>query len=414
MTIQAIFADRAFTPAQAIADAVILLDGEKIAAIGPRHATSVPEDALCCEARGLTIVPGFIDVHIHGAGGRDVMEGTHEALQIIAATAASRGTTSLVATTITASEERTLRAAGAISTWIRSGPARAPSGAAGDPSREIRPPIPSEVRAEILGIHFEGPFISAARRGVHPLEWITPPSIPLLRDLLAAAQGTARILTLAPELPGALDLVHAARNAGLIVSLGHTDATYAQAMAAIDLGARHATHVFNAMRPFAHRETGVLGAALTSSLVSCELIADGVHVDPAAIRLLIAAKGTRGIILVSDATGATGMPDGRYSLGSFEVNVVGGVSRDSAGNLAGSTLTLDRALRNLHALGVPLPEVLAMLTANPARALGLDGRKGALVPGADADLVFLDERLEVAGVMTRGVGWPNAGHSAVD
>jgi N-acetylglucosamine-6-phosphate deacetylase len=164
------------------------------------------------------------------------------------------------------------------------------------------------------------------------------------------------------------------------------------------------------MRPFAHRETGVLGAALTSPLITCELIADGVHVDPAAIRLLITAKGSGGIILVSDATSATGMPDGRYALGSFEVNVVGGVSRDSAGNLAGSTLTLDRALRNLHALGAPLPQVLAMLTANPARALGLDDRKGALVPGADADLVFLDNRLEVAGVMTRGAGWPNAGH----
>ncbi len=406
MTIQAIFADRAFTPAEEIADAVILLDGEKIAAIGPRHSVSVPGDARCCEAPGLTVVPGFIDLHIHGAGGRDVMEGTREALEIIAATAASRGTTSLIATTVTASEECTLHAAAAISSWIRSRPPAGSAVAAGAPTAEIR--------AEILGIHFEGPFISAARRGVHPLEWIALPSIPLLRDLLAAAQGTARILTLAPELPGALNLVHAARNAGLIVSLGHTDATYAQAMAAIDLGARHATHVFNAMRPFAHRETGVLGAALTSPLVACELIADGVHVDAAAIRLLIAAKGPGGIILVSDATSATGMPDGRYALGSFEVNVVGGISRDSAGKLAGSTLTLDRALRNLYALGVPLPEVLAMLTTNPARALGLGGRKGALVPGADADLVFLDNRLEVAGVMTRGAGWPNAAHSAVD
>ena len=406
MTIQAIFADRAFTPSEEIADAVILLDGEKIAAIGPRHSLSVPGDARCCEARGLTIVPGFIDLHIHGAGGRDVMEGTREALEIIAATVASRGTTSLLATTVTASEECTLHAAAAISSWIRSRPPAGSTVAAGAPT--------AEVRAEILGIHFEGPFISAARRGVHPLEWIAPPSIPLLRDLLAAAQGTARILTLAPELSGALDLVHAARNAGLIVSLGHTDATYAQATAAIDLGARHATHVFNAMRPFAHRETGVLGAALTSPLVTCELIADGVHVDAAAIRLLIAAKGPGSIILVSDATSATGMPDGRYALGSFAVNVVCGVSRDSAGNLAGSTLTLDRALRNLHALGVPLPQVLAMLTANPARALGLDGRKGALVPGADADLVFLDNRLEVAGVMARGVGWPNGGHSAAD
>ena len=267
MTIQAIFADRAFTPAQEIADAVILLDGEKIAAIGPRHAISVPEDARRCEAPGLTIVPGFIDLHIHGAGGRDVMEGTREALEIIAATVASRGTTSLVATTVTASEECTLRAAAAISNWIRSGPAAWFYWRRGAPSEKFVPQFLLKFVPKFSASTSKVPLSAPRAAGCIPLEWIAPPSIPLLRDLLAAAQGTARILTLAPELPGALDLVHAARNAGLIVSLGHTDATYAQAMAAINLGARHATHVFNAMRPFAHRETGVLGAALTSPLV---------------------------------------------------------------------------------------------------------------------------------------------------
>ena len=186
--------------------------------------------------------------------------------------------------------------------------------------------------------------------------------------------------------------------------MGHTDAGYAEAMAAISHGTRHAAHVFNAMRPFAHRETGVLGAILTSPTVTAELIADGVHVDDAAIRVLLAAKGPQGVILVSDGTAATGMPDGKYRLGTFEVSVAGGVTRNSDGKLAGSTLTLDRALRQMTGLGVPLSEVLPMLTSNPARLLGLEARKGCLAAGADADLVLLDDQLEVAGVMTRGVG----------
>ena len=205
-------------------------------------------------------------------------------------------------------------------------------------------------------------------------------------------------------IPGALELISAACKAGVVVSLGHTDANFAQATSAITAGARHAAHVFNAMRPFEHRETGVIGAVLTATQVTAELIADGVHVDAAAIRILLAAKGTRGVILVSDGTAATGMPDGTYRLGTFEVKVAGGVCRSADGKLAGSTLTLDRALRNVVELGVPLADAIAMLTANPARLLGLEGRKGALAPGADADIVLLDSNLEVAGVMTRGAG----------
>jgi N-acetylglucosamine-6-phosphate deacetylase len=219
-----------------------------------------------------------------------------------------------------------------------------------------------------------------------------------------AAQGTARILTLAPELPHALDLIAAARAAGCVVSLGHTDASYAEAEAAIKAGARHAAHVFNAMRPFTHRDSGVIGAILASPLVTAELIADGVHVDEGAMRMLLAAKGSHGTILVSDGTAATGMPDGTYRLGTFDVVVKNGVSRDADGKLAGSTLSLDRALRNVVALGVPLGDALAMLTGNPARLLGLESRKGVLVPGADADLVMLDDKLHVVCVMTRGVG----------
>ena len=304
-----IHADRAFTPFEEISDAVIVIRGGKIEAIGPRGKVELPRGVPEIRAEGKTIVPGFVDVHIHGAGGHDVMEGSHQALEIVTATVAAHGTTSLVATTVTASEKETRDSVAGIAHFILH--------TSQYPARELS--------AEILGIHFEGPFISAARRGVHPAKWILPPSSGALAQLLGEARGTAQILTLAPELPGALDLIAAAREAGLVVSLGHTDATYEQALAAIDAGASHAAHVFNAMRPFSHRETGVLGAVLTSPKVSCELIADGVHVDDTAMRMLVQLKTPERVILVSDGISATGMPDGKYQLGTFEVEVSGGV-----------------------------------------------------------------------------------------
>ena len=383
-----IHADRAFTPFEEISDAVVVIQGSKIAAVGKRGTVDLPRGVREIKAAGKTLVPGFVDVHIHGAGGRDVMEGTRESLEIIAATVAARGTTSLVATTVTASEKETRASVAGIAHFILNTSQYA--------ARELS--------AEVLGIHFEGPFISPARRGVHPAKWILAPSTELFAQILKEARGTAQIVTLAPELPHALELIAAARKAGLVVSLGHTDATYEQAQAAIEAGATHAAHVYNAMRPFSHRETGVIGAVLTSPKVSAELIADGIHVDEAAMRMLVDLKTPERVILVSDGMSATGMPDGKYQLGMFEVKVSGGVARNAEGKLAGSTLTLDRALRNIVALGVPLASALRMVTANPARQIGLGSRKGALAPGADADLVFLDDKLEVSGVMTRGVG----------
>ncbi len=385
---QAILAARAFTPYEEIANPVILIEGSRIAAIGPREKVKIPSDALRYEAHNLTVVPGFVDVHIHGAGGHDIMEGTAEALNSTTEAVAQHGTTSIVATTVSADPNETCRTAAGIARWM-AGQAGATSGTA---------------RAEVLGLHFEGPFINPARRGVHSLEWIVPPSTALLRAFLSTAAGAARILTLAPELPVADEVISEAVDAGLIVSLGHTDASYEESMAAIERGARHAAHVFNAMRPLQHRETGVVGAVLTSPKVTAELIADGVHVDPPAMKLVLAAKGRDGVILVSDGTAATGMPDGTYQLGCIEVSVKGGVCRNAEGKLAGSTLTLDRALRNVVALGTKLPDALAMLTTNPARLLSVEGRKGRLAAGADADLVLMDSELQVRGVMSRGSG----------
>jgi N-acetylglucosamine-6-phosphate deacetylase len=388
MSVFAIFAERIFTPQREIRDAIVIVEGSRITAAGPRDEVAVPAGAKRVDARGLTLIPGFVDVHVHGAGGHDVMEATPEALNAVAETLARGGTTSFLATTVTAAPDALCQSAAGIAKYIST------------QSQNGAPPKPS---AEILGIHFEGPFISPARRGVHPAEWIAASSPALLARMLDSAAGTARILTLAPEIPGGLALVDAARKAGIVAAMGHTDATYEQAIDAIAHGARHAAHVFNAMRPFSHRDTGVLGAVLTSPQVTAELIADGVHVDEAAMKLLLSSK-PGAVILVSDGTAATGMPDGKYRLGNFDVQVTDGVVRNSEDKLAGSALTLDRALRNIVALGVPIDEAVRMLTLYPARLLGLDSRKGVIAAGADADLVFLDSQLQISKVVTRGRG----------
>jgi N-acetylglucosamine-6-phosphate deacetylase len=213
-----------------------------------------------------------------------------------------------------------------------------------------------------------------------------------------------RILTIAPELPGALELIQSAAGDGLVIALGHTDADYDQARAAIRAGARHAVHFYNAMRPFSHRDPGIIGAVLTDQEITAEVIADGVHVAGAAIQVLIGTKGFDTVFLASDSVAATGMGDGNYRLGTLEVTVKDGICRNAEGKLAGSTVTLDGALRFIVGLGVPLLEAVRMATILPARRLGLAGRKGIIAIGADADLVVLTPDLEVAGVMTRGAG----------
>jgi len=384
MTTTLIHAPRAFTPTSEIEDAGILFREDVIEAVGPRSGMSLPSGAQEIRADGRIAVPGFIDVHIHGAGGHDFMEGKPEACRAVSRKVSEHGTTSLVATTVTASSDDTVRAV---------------EGIAGYMARQHQT---EEARAEILGIHFEGPFISKERRGVHPPEWIQLPSSQTLGRFLKAAAGNARILTIAPELLGAAPCIDAAREAGLVVSMGHTDATYEQARAAMARGARNATHVYNAMRPFSHRDPGVIGAVLTAPDINAELIADGVHVEEAAMKLLLLAKGVARVILVSDGLSATGMPDGKYMLGNLGVTVSGGVCRNADGVLAGSTLTLDRALRNIVNLGIALPDAVRTLTLNPASMLGIEFKKGSLRTGADADIVLLDEGLRITNVWARG------------
>ena len=376
---------RAFTPTTELPDAGILIRDGVIESVGPRSSLTLPGGAEEIIATDKVAAPGFIDVHIHGAGGHDVMQGTEEALNAISSLIGSHGTTAFVATTVTADPNAICKSSEEIAKYI------------------VQQHDKSRAGAEVLGIHFEGPFISPVRRGVHPPEWIRLPSAEMLEKFVAAAQGNALLLTIAPELMGAMPCIDAALKAGMVVGIGHTDATYEQTRVALAHGAHHAIHMYNAMRPFSHRDPGVIGAVLTSPEISAELIADGVHVEETAMRLLLQAKGAGGVILISDGISATGMPDGKYILGGFEVTVSGGVCRNLEGKLAGSTLTLDRALRNIVKLGYSLGDGLQMLTFNPAKLLGIEHKKGVLHANADADIILLDEALEVTQVFTRGL-----------
>jgi len=389
MTATAIYASVILTPHEELRDCVILVEDGKITGLGPRDEVRVPAEAVHYAAGDKIVVPGFVDIHIHGAGGHDVMEANARALDRITATVARYGTTSILATTVTAPVEETCHSLHGIARYIR---------------HHEKPEDGARAAAEILGIHLEGPFISKARRGVHPADAITRPSAEDLAKFRKAADGLVKIVTIAPELPGALELMAHAVAEGLVVAVGHTDADYDETRAAFAAGARHAVHFYNAMRPFTHRDPGVIGAVLTEPEMTAEVIADGVHVAGPAIQVLIGTKGFHTVLLASDGTAATGMPNGNYRLGTTEVTVKGGVSRNSEGKLAGSTLTLDRALRYVVELGVPLIEAVRMATVLPARRIGLAGKKGIIAIGSDADLVVLTQDLRVEAVMTRGVG----------
>ncbi|MFZ0433499.1 MAG: N-acetylglucosamine-6-phosphate deacetylase [Candidatus Acidiferrales bacterium] len=389
MPVTAIYASRILTPMEELTDSVILVEGSRISAIGHRDEVRIPPGSIDYVASGMTVIPGFVDVHIHGAGGHDVMEANARALDKITSTVARHGTTSMVATTVTAPVEDTCHSLEGIARYIQ---------------HHANPDDHPRLAAEILGLHLEGPFISKAQRGVHPLESIHKPSTELFEQFYKAASGLVRIVTVAPEIPGALDLIELVVAKNIVAAIGHTDADYDQARAAIKAGARHAVHMFNAMRPFTHRDPGVIGAVLTSQDVTAEIIADGVHVSGPAMQVLLLAKGLDQVIVVSDGIAATGMRDGDYRLGTMEVSVSQGVARNSEGKLAGSTLTLDRALRTMVSLGVPIADAVRMATILPARRLGLAGKKGIIAVGADADLVMLTPDLHIAGVMTRGAG----------
>ena len=361
---------------------VVVIEDGRIASISTRAAKETPGDAQVIDFPGSTLGPALFDVHNHGAKGHDVMEATPAALDAIGSFLASRDTGSYLATTVTAPLNTTL--------WSLSGLAKLLE----------RPAVAGQARP--IGIHLEGPFLSHSKRGVQPVEHLLAPDIATFDRFFDAAEGHIRLMTLAPELPGAVELAAHATARGVRVSLGHSNATAAETRAAIAAGAVSATHTFNAMRPLDHREPGILGTVLTCDTLFAEMICDGIHTAREMAKLWWRAKGPERAILVTDAMSAAGMPDGEYQLGGFAVQVANG--RAMVGDtLAGSVLTLDRALANfVEFTGAPLEQALRLATVNPAAMTGLGDQAGSVAVGQPASLVAVDRAGKLVGSVVNG------------
>ncbi|EPD57083.1 N-acetylglucosamine-6-phosphate deacetylase [Streptomyces sp. HGB0020] len=358
-------------PTGTVPDGRVIVDGTRITA-------TAPENAQVIDVTGHYVVPGFVDIHNHGGGGASFTSGTVEEVLKGIHTHRLHGTTTVVASTVTGDMDFLAQRAGLLSELAEQG--------------------------DIAGIHFEGPFISPCRKGAHSEALLRDPDPAEVRKLVDAARGQARMVTLATELPGGVDSVRLLAEHGVIAAIGHTDATYEQTVEAIEAGATVATHLFNAMPTLGHRAPGPIAALLEDERITVELINDGTHLHPASLQLAFHHAGAGRVAFITDAMDAAGFVDGTYMLGPLEVEVSEGVARlVEGGSIAGSTLTLDRAFKRAVTVdGLPVEDVVAAISANPARLLGMDDTVGSLEPGKDADLVILDEHFDLKGVMRRG------------
>jgi N-acetylglucosamine-6-phosphate deacetylase len=360
----------------------LAVDGPMIAAVAggepPAGALTDADDVH--DLGGRYVMPGFIDLHMHGGGGAQITTDDPDEIQAAIAFHRRHGTTRTLASLVTDDLDRMAASVRTIADIIRGAPG-----------------------SSVVGVHLEGPFLNPVKRGSHHRDHLLAPDPTALRHLLTSGDGTVRVVTLAPELPGGMDLLREVVSAGVIAAVGHTDATRDQAGLAFASGARLATHLFNAMRSFHHREPGPAGAALTDDTVTCELINDGIHVHDDAVRIALTTAGADRIAFITDATPAAGMTDGEFRLGPVPVFAHEGKVTLADGSLAGSTLTMDAAVRHaVHCVGIPLPQVAIATAATPATLLGIADRTGSLHPGKDADLVVLSPQLQVATVVSRG------------
>ncbi|MQS39773.1 N-acetylglucosamine-6-phosphate deacetylase [Streptomyces katsurahamanus] len=362
---------RVVLPTGTVVGGRVTIEGTKITAVAPA-------DAPAHDLSGHWIVPGFVDLHNHGGGGASFTGGSVEDVLRGVRTHREHGTTTLVASLVTAETDFLAHRAGVLSELVEQG--------------------------DLAGIHFEGPFISPCRKGAHSEGLLRHPEPAEVRKLIDAARGTARMVTLATELPGGIDSVRLLAEHGVIAAIGHTDASYEQTVEAIDAGATVATHLFNAMPPLGHRAPGPIAALLEDERVTVELINDGTHLHPAALELAFHRAGAGRVAFITDAMDAAGFGDGRYQLGPLAVDVIDGVARlVEGGSIAGSTLTLDTAFRRAATVDrIPVQDIVQAISANPAKLLGAYDRIGSLEPGKDADLVVLDDEFRLKGVMRQG------------
>lgn len=346
--------------------------------------TRLPADEPSYEtinAEGLYISPGFIDLHMHGGGGFDTSEGNTTSLRKMSIYHARGGTTSFLPT-------------------IAAGPSKVMEKALAAVSAQY---LRTTRGASILGAHLEGPYLNPEKAGGQNRAYLRLPDVREMERFISAADSCLKMVTLAPELPGALDVIKLLNREGIVVSAGHSTATYEQTEEAIRAGMRHAVHLFNASAPLHHRNPGLVGAVLASREVSAEIIADGHHLHPSMLKLLREIKGKRGLVLITDAMSSAGMSDGTYKFAGQEIEVSQGRATLKDGTLVGSTLTMSAAVRNMVLLGgLPLQEAVHMASLNPARALGIEDQKGTIAPGMDADIVLMDRDLNIKLTMVMG------------
>lgn len=383
-----ITARRLYTPTEEIADPLLVLEDRYIAEISSRASRTVPANAKVVDFGDATLAPGFLDIHIHGGAGLDLMRASAAEMPHLGQFLVSHGVTGYFATTVAAPIDATCAALGRLADAI-------------EQEAQTRD---GNIQARPLGIHLEGPFLSHKRRGVHPPEYLVEPTIPVFERLWQAARGHVRMITIAPEIPGAMEVIAEAARRNVCVSIGHSDAELPAARDAVKAGAHHATHTFNAMRPLDHRNPGIIGEVLSDDAITADIIVDGIHVSPEVVKLFLQAKGPERAVLITDAISATGMPDGRYQLGPIQVEVRDG--RCMAGeSLAGSVLTMDRAVRNVTKFSNwTLREAVRAATLNPAQAVGLSQQHGKLAAEAEATLVVLSATGDVLKTVVGGRG----------
>ena len=385
-------ANRLYTPQEEIKDPLLFIEDGLISAVSSRAERDIPKNAMVIDlaSDGLAeaiLAPGFVDIHMHGGAGVDLMRAAPSELPGLNKFLTTHGVTGYFPTTVAAPLDQTCAALGRLADAIE---AAQGSHAEGD-AMQARP----------LGIHLEGPFLSHKRRGVHPPEYLVEPTLEIFERLWQAAHGHVRMMTIAPELPGALEVIAEAARRKVCVSIGHSDATLEAARAGVRAGARHATHTFNAMRPLDHRDPGILGEVLTDRELSADIIADGIHVAPEVIQIFLRSVGFERSVLITDAMAAAGMPDGTYQLGPIQVEVKDGKCT-SNGSLAGSVLTMDRAVRNIKRFSHwTLREAVRAATLNATRAVGL-AQHGELAPGAEANIIVLSPDGEIRRTIVRG------------
>jgi N-acetylglucosamine-6-phosphate deacetylase len=375
-----------YTPTEEIADPLLIIEDGHIIEIASQAQKESPTGTSVTDFGDAIVAPGFLDIHMHGGAGVDLMRASVSELPRLGQFLTNHGVTGYFPTTVAAPLDATCatldRLADAIETSQPSN---------GDP-----------VQARPLGIHLEGPFLSHKRRGVHPPEYLVEPTVPIFDRLWQAARGHVTMMTIAPEIPGAMPVIAEAAQRNVCVSIGHSDAELTTARNAVKAGARHATHTFNAMRPLDHREPGIIGEVLSDDGITADLIADGIHVSPEVVKVFLRSKGRERAVLITDAMSATGMPDGQYQLGPIVVDVKDGKCTAN-GSLAGSVLTMDRAVRNVTKFSEwTLRDAVRAATLNPAVATGLTSQCGKLAVGGRADFTVLNSSGEVLKTIVGG------------